>query len=227
MIAVHVLPADTLFRLYLQDGNQTRALLWFRCSNNGDLVTRPRSSGRRVSEVKGNFEKGYFKGTSIPEPMSLKGNDEKDHVHLTFHPSVKGPRPVLFGVRRRQSIPRFDLCSLERLEEVVIHSLASPGHYPIESPSLDRLDGKYHGVITNPYAPGVQPKITFWVAPIKRDIVEFGDEVLVPGCFLYARCSPRSLQHDLLVQVKLDTAPYTEYGDVHIMAAPISGDGQT
>ena len=224
MIPVHALPADKVFRLYVKEKGRTHAVLWFRCSNNGDLVTRALSTGRNLQEVKGHFEHGRFEPTTAPERLvGLTGNDEADHLHLTFHPSIKKPTPVLNGIKRRSNSPRFDLCTLDRLQQVAVHLLATPGHYPVEAPKVEKPDGQYHAVLTNAY--GHQPpRITFWVAPIQRSTAKLADADLLLGCFLYARVSPRALSHDLLLQVKLDTIPYSEYGDMHILAAPIVND---
>ena len=72
-IPLHVLPADQLFRLYVQDGSGTRIVLWFKCGNNGDLVTKPLSSGRHVfgfCRVVNQKPKFSRKGTA---PLKLDG----------------------------------------------------------------------------------------------------------------------------------------------------------
>ncbi|CAB1371011.1 hypothetical protein [Denitratisoma oestradiolicum] len=221
MLPVHDLPADNLFRLYVKDGERTRIMLWFRCSNNGDLVTRAFSNGRNLFEVMGNFDHGRFQPTTAPEKIDgLSGNDVADHLHLTFHPSIKKPTPVLNGIKRRTNIPRIDLRTLDRLQQVATHLLASPKHYPVEAPKPEKPGGQYHAVLENPYGPQ-QPRITFWVAPIQRSVMQVAERDVLPGCFIYARVSPKSLGHDLLLQVQQDTMPYSEYGDMHILAAPI------
>lgn len=222
MIPVHDLPADALFRLYVKDEGCTHVVLWFRCSNNGDLVTRAFSNGRNLFEVKGNFDHGRFQPTTAPEKIAgLSGNDEADHLHLTFHPSIKKPKAVLNGIKRRTSMPRFDLRTLDRLQQVSIHLLASPKHYPVETPKPDKPGGQYHAVIENAYGPQ-QPRITFWAAPIQRSVMQPSEKDVMPGCIIYARVSPKALKHDLLLQVQYDSMPYSEYGDMHILAAPIA-----
>ena len=139
-IPLHVLPADQLFRLYVQDGSGTRIVLWFKCGNNGDLVTKPLSSGRHVFEAKGKFDTGTFHATSEPEKISLTGVEKRDHLHLTYHPSIKEPTPVLNGPGCRKNAPRFDLTKLTKLEEVAVHLLASPGRY-----SVEKTKDQYHG----------------------------------------------------------------------------------
>lgn len=224
MIPVHVLPADKLFRLYVKDGGRSHAVLWFRCSNNGDLFTRALAKSRDIYEVKGTFDHGAFEPSSTPEKLlGLTGNDENDHLHMTFHPSVQKPTPVLNGIKRRTNLPRFDLRTLDRLQEVAIHLLATPWHYPVEAPKLEKPDGQYHAFLENIYGQQ-QPRITFWVAPIQRDAAQLADGDILPACFLYARVSPKALSHDLLLQARLDVIPYSEYGDMHILAAPIAAD---
>ena len=225
MIPVHALPADKLFRLYVKDGGRSHAVLWFRCSNNGYLVTRALSTGRNVHEVKGNFHHGRFKPITAPEKLvGLTGDDEADHLHLTFHPSSdKKPTPLLSGIKRRSNLPHFDLRTLDRLQQVAIHLLATPGHYPVEAPKLEKPDGQYHAVLENIYGQQ-QPRITFWVAPIRRDTEQLAGGDVLSACFLYARVSPKALSHDLLLQARLDAIPYSEFGDMHILAAPIAAD---
>lgn len=142
---------------------------------------------------------------------------------MTFHPSVKKPTPVLNGIKRRTNLPRFDLRTLDRLQQVAIHLLATPRHYPVEAPKLEKPDGQYHAFLENIYGQQ-QPRITFWVAPIPRDTEQLAEGDVLPGCFLYARVSPKALSHDLLLQAKLDVIPYSDYGNIHILAAPIAAD---
>ncbi len=221
MTPVHHLPTDTLFRVYVKNGSETRVVLWFRCSNNGDLVTKALSSGRNLHEVKGRFNYGIF--NQISEPIKLQGltgDDRKDHLHLTIHPSIKKPSGVLHGIKGRKHIPRFDLKSLDRLQQVVVHLLATPQYYSIEKPDLQKDDGKYHAVLENIYG-SWQPRIIFWVAPIFRATEQVADDDVLPNCFFYGRVSPGALSHDLLLQVQFDSIPYSRYGDMHILAAPV------
>jgi len=105
MIPVRALPADKLFRIYVKDGGRFHAVLWFRCSNNGDLVTRALAKSRNIFEVKGKFDHGRFKPITAPEKLDgLTGDDEEDHLHMTFHPSVKKPTPALNGIKRRSNL---------------------------------------------------------------------------------------------------------------------------
>ena len=221
-IPLHVLPADQLFRLYVQDSSGTRIVLWFKCGNNGDLVTKPLSSGRHVFEAKGKFDTGTFHATSEPEKISLTGVEKRDHLHLTYHPSIKEPTPVLNGPGCRKNAPRFDLTKLTKLEEVAVHLLASPGRY-----SVEKAKNQYHAIINNAYGFGGQPKVIFWVAPLDRQQPVVPDALIVPGCFLYARCSPQRLSFDVLLQVQQTAVPYSRFGDMHIMAAPISEESET
>lgn len=221
MIPVHELPADQLFRIYVRNGEKTHTVLWFRCSKNGDLVTRALSSGRHLHEVKGNFDHGTFIPATQPEKLDgLTGNDEADHLHLTIHPSIKKPTAVMHGIKSRKHLPRFDLRTFDRLQQVVIHLLATPQHYPIEAPNLKGDGGKYHAIFNNVYGI-MQPRITFWVSPIQRSTAQLTDADVLPNCFFYGRVSPRALNHDLLLQAQLDSIPYSKYGDMHILAAPI------
>lgn len=222
MIPVHELPTDKLFRVYLADGVTTRSVLWFRCSNNGDLITRSLSKSSNVLEVHGNFDADSFRPTSTPKKLrGLTGNDEFDHKHFTFHPSsLKKPKPILFGLKRRSFVPKFDLRTIDGLEQVAIHLLASPNQYPIRRPRPDKPDEKYHAMLANIYGHD-QPRITFWVAPINRETSKLAEACVVKDCQCYVRMSPMALDHDLLLQIRVDATPYTEYGDIHILMAPI------
>jgi hypothetical protein len=222
MIHVHSLPADKLFKVFVKDADTTRLVLWFRCSNNGDLVTRSLTTSRNVFEVKGNFDSGRFDATTTPERLlDMTDDNEKDHLHLTLHPSSKKyPTPILNGIKRRAHPPRFDLRNLDRLQEVAIHLLASPQYYHVEAPKLEKEDERYHAVLDGIYG-NQQPRLSFWVAPIDRKSGQLMESDILEGCVLYARVSPKFLNQDILLQVKLDYTPYSEYGDMHIMAAPI------
>jgi hypothetical protein len=222
MIPVHDVPVDRLFRVYVKSGLETRVVLWFRCSNNGDLVAKALSSGRNLHEVKGKFDHGIFKPITEPEKLQgLTGDDQKDHLHLTIHPSIKKPSCVLNGIMGRKHTPRFDLKTFDRLQQVVVHLLATPQNYSIAKPDLQKDGGKFHAVLGSAYGLG-QPRIIFWVAPISRVTVQVANADVLPDCFFYGRVSPSALSHDLLLQVQLDTVPYSQYGDMHILAAPVA-----
>ena len=223
MILVHKLPSDKLFRIYLSDGLSTRSALWFRCSNNGDLITRSLSKSNNILEVQGSFDAEVFQPNSVPKKLlGLTGNDEKDHKHFTFHPSshIK-PKPILFGLQRRSFAPKFDLRTLDRLEVVAIHLMASPSHYPIAQPRPEKTDDKYHAILKGIYGQN-QPRITFWVAPINRMTSQLIESSVVKESKCYVRMSPTALDHDLLLQIQVDAVPYTQYGDIHILMAPIA-----
>lgn len=126
---------------------------------------------------------------------------------------------MLHGVRRKAHIPTFDTRTLSRLQEVARHQLANPNAYADRAPKSD-ASGKYHATLTRPYDGFQQPTLTFWVAPFQRENGLIPDEFIVPDCFIYARCSPPGLPHDLLIQVKYSLTAYTAAGDIHILCVP-------
>ena len=221
MYPVHVLPPGKRFMLYVNDGRNSRVVLWFKCGDNGDLVTKPMAVMGEVIEGHGKIEDGQFVISGQGQPVPLTGNEKADHLHFTYHPSIQKPRPVLRAAKGKLFQPRFNLAELTTLQEVVRHQLATPDAYPIRRPRPEVPDEKFHAVINAAYDGRCQPTVTFWVAPVSRDVNTIPDAHLVLGCFLYARTSPRSLHHDLLLQARLTHSSYTAEGYVHIMVAPI------
>jgi hypothetical protein len=185
------------------------------------LVTKPMASIGKVSKGTGNIVDGSFQLSGTPQPVQLSGNEKADHLHFTYHPSIRKTTPVLNGVARQSFAPRFNLCNITRLAEVVRHQLATPQAYPNEHPKADE-DGQYHAVLKDVYGGMCQPTVTFWVAPINRSSNEIPDALIVPECFIYVRVSPQRLPIDVLIQAKLTYSKYTSAGDVHIMAAAVA-----
>ena len=122
-------------------------------------------------------------------------------------------------MKRKKHVPAFDTRTLAECREVARHLLASPTAYCVRSPKSDQ-DGQYHAMITRPYDAIHQPTVTFLAAPFARDSESIPDEFIVRGCFIYVRCSPKKLPHDILIQAMLSKSPYTEAGDMHIVCAP-------
>lgn len=219
-IPVHQLPADTLFRVFITDGTQTREVLWFKCSDKGDLVTKPCVALSKAFQGYGTTSNGNFVLTTPIQAVELTGHEHTDHPHVTYHPSSKKQSsPVIHGVQRNVHAPTFDTRTLAKLQEVARHQLASPVAYSVRAPQNDE-GGKYHAMLMKPYDGVHQPTLTFWLAPIQRHIPLIPDEFLVSDCFIYARCAPTGLQHDLLIQVKLSQSAYTEAGNIHLLCAP-------
>lgn len=221
VLPLHVLPVDKLFKVYVNDGGTLHLALWFKCANNGDLVTKPMASTGDVTKGTGRINYGNFVLNNEPEPVKLTGAEKPDHLHFTYHPSVKKDTPILRGANGQSYPPRFNLLTLNALEEVVRHQLATPVAYPIQSPRHEDADQKYHAVLNNAYDGKHQPTLTFWVAPISRTSTHIPDEFILPGCFIYAKTSPKKLAIDILIQARLSHSQYTSAGDVHIMAAPV------
>lgn len=220
ILPMHLLPADKLFRIYITDGVQSRVVLWFKYSNKGDLVTKPLVASPKIFRSQGALENGHFVLTRPSQAVELTGNEKRDHPHITYHPSSeKRHQPVMHGVRKKNHVPAFDTRTLAECREVARHLLASPNAYCVRSPKSD-VDDQYHAMITRPYDAVHQPTVTFWAAPLQRDSESIPDEFIVRGCFLYARCSPIKLPHDILIQAKLSNSPYTAAGDMHIVCAP-------
>lgn len=220
MLPIHLLPVDKLFRVYITDGVQSRVVLWFKYNNKGDLVTKPLVASPKIFQSYGTLKNGDFVLTQSSQVVELTGNEHIDHPHLTYHPSSnKQAQPVLHGVKRKKHVPAFDTRTLAECREVARHLLASPNAYSVCSPKSDK-DGQYHAMITRPYDAIHQPTVTFWAVPLVRAIESIPDKFIVRGCFIYARCSPCKLPHDILIQARLSKSPYTEAGDMHIVCAP-------
>ncbi|WP_114971923.1 hypothetical protein [Rhodoferax ferrireducens] len=221
VLPLHVIPADKLFRVYVNDGGTLHLALWFKCANNGDLVTKPMATIGDVTKGRGRMSDGNFLITNEPELVKLTGAEKPDHLHFTYHPSIKKTTPILRGANGQCYPPKFNLSTLNTLEEVVRHQLATPESYPIQSPKHGDADHKFHAVLNNAYDGKHQPTLTFWVAPIGRTSAHIPDEFILPGCFIYAKISPKKLAIDILIQARLSHSQYTSEGDVHIMAAPV------
>ena len=219
MLPMHLLPADTLFRIYINDGIQSRVVLWFKYSNKGDLVTKPLVAVQKVFQSYGTTKNGNFEFTHPSHVVELTGNEHHDHPHLTYHPSsAMQPKPVMHGVRQKRHIPAFDIRTLDKCKEVARHLLAAPAAYSVCSPQ--GKDKQYHAILNRPYNGVQQPTVIFWAAPLLRDSESIPDEFIIQGCFFYARCRPKRLPHDILLQVALSNSPYTKAGDMHIVCAP-------
>jgi hypothetical protein len=220
VLPVHNLPAGALFRVFITDGTRSKEVLWFKCTPKGDLVTKPGVALSKVFQGYGTTIHGNFVFTTAAQVVALTGNEHTDHLHVTTHPSsAKGPTPVMHGVGRKVHIPTFDTRTLSNLQEVARHQLASPKDYADRAPKNDE-SCKYHAMLNRPYDGFQQPTLTFWIAPIQREQGSIPDEFILPDCFIYARCSPPGLPHDLLIQVKLSQSAYTEAGNIHILCAP-------
>lgn len=218
-LPMHILPADKLFRIYITDGAQSRVVLWFKYNNKGDLVTKPLVATSNVSQSYGTTKSGNFVLTQPSQVLELTGNEHCDHPHITYHPSSKNyAQPVMHGVKRKTHVPVFDTRTLAECKEVARHLLATPAAYSVRSPKSD--DDPYHAMLTRPYDNIQQPTVTFWAAPLLRGNEDIPDDFIIRGCFLYARCSPSQLPHDILIQVALSRSPYTDAGDMHIVCAP-------
>lgn len=224
MLPMHLLPADKLFRIYITDGVQSRVVLWFKYNNKGDLVTKPLVATSNVFQSYGTTKNGNFVLTQPSQVVELTGNEHRDHPHITYHPSSeKQAQPVMHGVRRKTHVPAFDTRTLAECREIARHLLATPAAYSVRSPKGE--DGQYHAMLTRPYDAVLQPTVTFWAAPLLRDRESIPDEFIVRGCFVYARCSPTQLPHDILIQAALSSSPYTDAGDMHIVCAPTLDPG--
>lgn len=218
-ISMHLLPADKLFHIYITDGVQSRVVLWFKYNNKGDLVTKPLVATSSISQSFGTTKNRHFVLTKPIQAVELTGNEKRDHPHITYHPSSeKQAQPVMHGVRRKTHVPAFDTKNLAECREVARHLLATPAAYSVRSPKGD--GGQFHAMLTRPYDAVHQPTVTFWAAPLQRDSESIPDEFIVRGCFIYARCIPTQLPHDILIQAALSSSPYTEAGDMHIVCAP-------
>jgi hypothetical protein len=109
------------------------------------------------------------------------------------------------------------------LQEAFRHQLASPNAYAVRAPKGE--DGQYHALLNRPYNGMQQPTVTFWVAPLDREAKFIPDELLIEDCFIYAKCSPARMPHDLLIQAKFEMTDYTSAGDTHIVIAPAITQG--
>jgi len=219
MLPIHRLPADTLFRIFISDGLQSRVVLWFKYNNKGDLVTKPLVATTKVFQSYGTTKNGNFELTQSIQVVELTGNAHNDHPHITYHPtSATQTKPVMHGVRKKSHIPTFDTRTLVECKEVARHLLATPAAYSVCSPQGG--DKQYHAILTRPYNGIQQPNVTFWAAPLPRNSKSIPDEFIIQGCFIYARCSPNRLPHDILIQATLSNSPYTPAGDMHIVCAP-------
>lgn len=217
-IAMLEIPPNELFRFYISDGNQSRAVLWFKCSANGDLVTKPQAKAPKILRTKGVFTNGRFTATDGIEDLGVSSDDKHAHPHFTFHPSKKGfQTPIVRAPGNQSHLPRFDLKSLIGLHEVVKHILATPEAYPVESPKT-----RYHAVIQGAYTATRTTELTFFVAPIDLKARSVPDELILPNAVAHVVCTQSAMEHSVLIQVVHSLVDRPDTGNMHLMAIPQS-----
>lgn len=217
-IPVHEIPADTLFRFYVSNGKESRAVLWFKCSKNGDLVTKQGAKAPKVLRTRGRFIDGKFVTTDQIEELGVSGTDDRAHPHLTFHPSGPNhPEPIVWGPGRTSHIPRFDLRHLSGLQEVVKHILATPEAYPVENPG--KRD-QYYAIIKGAYSATQTSELTFFVAPFDSSAGSIPDDLIRPSAIAHVVCTHKALPHSVLIQVEHALVDWPSTGKIHVMAIP-------
>lgn len=158
-LQIHDIPPNELFRFYVSDGRQLRAVLWFKCSANGDLVTKQQAKSPKILRTKGTFVNRRFTATDGLEELGVSSQDNRAHPHFTFHPSGKGfQAPIVRTPGNHSHLPRFDLKRLTGRQEVVKHILATPDAYPVENP---KEKSPFYAVIYGAYNEKQTTELTF------------------------------------------------------------------
>lgn len=215
-ILIHEIPPNELFRFYVSDGHQSRAVLWFKCSANGDLVTKPQANAPKILRTKGVFTNGKFTATEGIENIGVSSDEKGAHPHFTFHPSQKNfQAPIVRAPGKHSYLPRFDLKNLTGLHEVVKHVIATPDAYPIENPKT-----RYHAVIQGAYTATRTTELTFFVAPLDLKARVVPDELILPDAIAHVVCTQPAIKHSVLIQVKHSLVDRPDTGNMHIMAVP-------